>query len=99
MRVCVCSMAGTPACKSCMATWQGDMQTGNDSFEFPVTNSQGWICPKCGYSWAQWLAGCMNCNKPQTQTISTTDDDITPECDNCGMHHLGKCLVKKREED
>lgn len=29
---------------------------------------EGWLCPKCGYVWAWWIAGCSNCN--QAKTIS-----------------------------
>lgn len=25
----------------------------------------GWTCPKCGYSWAPFVAGCTNCNQPK----------------------------------
>lgn len=24
-----------------------------------------WICNKCGYSWANWVSGCQNCNRPE----------------------------------
>jgi len=26
----------------------------------------GWICPKCGYVWAFWVAGCSHCNSQPT---------------------------------
>ena len=28
----------------------------------------GWICPKCGYVWAQHVDGCSNCNRPKLCT-------------------------------
>jgi len=32
----------------------------------------GWICPKCGYVWALWVAGCGNCNHTKTVVASST---------------------------
>lgn len=26
----------------------------------------GWICPRCGYVWAFWVAGCSRCNNQPT---------------------------------
>ena len=32
----------------------------------------GWICPKCGCVWAQWVDGCKQCNFPAYE-IKVTD--------------------------
>jgi rubrerythrin len=34
--------------------------------------TEGWVCPKCGYVWAWWVAGCSNCNQPKVFTAQTT---------------------------
>ena len=34
--------------------------------------TEGWVCPKCGYVWAWWVAGCSNCNQPKVYTAPTT---------------------------
>lgn len=39
---------------------------------------EGWACPRCGYVWANWVAGCSNCNQPKTITQSSTT--ITHYC-------------------
>lgn len=28
-----------------------------------------WKCPVCSYVWAEWVAGCMNCNKPSHEKM------------------------------
>jgi hypothetical protein len=27
--------------------------------------NNGWVCPVCGYTWAIWVEGCKNCNRPE----------------------------------
>lgn len=32
---------------------------------------EGWMCPKCGYVWSPWIAGCKNCNQLRSATWHT----------------------------
>jgi hypothetical protein len=35
-------------------------------------NLYGWVCSKCGFSWAIFVEGCKNCNRLQTFAGSST---------------------------
>lgn len=50
----------------------------------------GWICAKCGYSWAIWVVGCSNCNLSKTITQgSTTITHICPNPESTGTCGCG----------
>lgn len=41
--------------------------------------NNGWVCPSCGYSWAIWVEGCKNCNRPEHEkTGSATGVNWVP---------------------
>ncbi len=40
------------------------------------TSATGWICPKCGRVWANWVEGCKACNA-LVDTSNTSPGDTS----------------------
>jgi hypothetical protein len=49
-------------------------------FEKKHSNVGGWICSKCGSSWAIWVAGCKKCNSLPSYEIGDDPNPYTTTC-------------------
>lgn len=53
----------------------------------------GWICEKCGYSWALWIDGCRNCNKPDAEKPKMPYSDWCVCTTSWPVDTAGRCAL------